>query len=157
MVALISGYRSLRDSHDRTRVKESRLRHLAINVEAIVAKPLFLPNHNSSASAPRCRVCGCPPQTGPTCRSDVMTLGKIFGILIFSSLAATGATLVVDISNNLTNLKTWPTLNRRPTSREIRCLRRGRRPRWWSTMSSQKRRSSWGATSACITKPSCIT
>ncbi len=34
-----------------------------------------------------------------------MTLGKIFGILIFSSLAATGATLAGDISNNLANPK----------------------------------------------------
>ena len=32
-----------------------------------------------------------------------MTLGKIFGILIFSSLVATGATLAEDISKNLTN------------------------------------------------------
>ena len=35
--------------------------------------------------------------------SDVMTLGKIFGILIFSSLAATGATLAGGISKNLAN------------------------------------------------------
>jgi hypothetical protein len=42
---------------------------------------------------------------GPTCRSDVMTLGKYFGILIFSSLAATGATLAGDISKHLTNSK----------------------------------------------------
>ena len=34
-----------------------------------------------------------------------MTLGKIFGILIFSSLAATGATLAGDISKNLANSK----------------------------------------------------
>ena len=34
-----------------------------------------------------------------------MTLGKNFGILIFSSLAATGATLVGDISKNLANSK----------------------------------------------------
>ncbi len=34
-----------------------------------------------------------------------MTLGKIFGILIFSSLFATGATLAGDISKNLTNPK----------------------------------------------------
>ena len=32
-----------------------------------------------------------------------MTLGKIFGILIFSSLAATGATLAGGISKNLAN------------------------------------------------------
>ena len=31
------GYRSLRDSHDRTCVRKSRLRHPAINIEAIVA------------------------------------------------------------------------------------------------------------------------
>ena len=37
--------------------------------------------------------------------SDVMTLGKIFGILIFSSLAATGATLAGGISKNLANSK----------------------------------------------------
>jgi hypothetical protein len=35
-----------------------------------------------------------------------MTLGKNFGILIFSSLAATGATLAGDISKNLANSKT---------------------------------------------------
>ena len=34
-----------------------------------------------------------------------MTLGKIFGILIFSSLAATGATLAGGISKNLANSK----------------------------------------------------
>ena len=34
-----------------------------------------------------------------------MTLGKIFGILIFLSLVATGATLAEDISKNLTNPK----------------------------------------------------
>jgi hypothetical protein len=34
-----------------------------------------------------------------------MTLGKIFGILIFSSLAATGATLAGGISKNLANTK----------------------------------------------------
>jgi hypothetical protein len=34
-----------------------------------------------------------------------MTLGKIFGILIFSSLAATGATPAGDISKNVTNPK----------------------------------------------------
>src|ERR1700720_3793742 len=40
-----------------------------------------------------------PPGAGV---SDVMTLGKIkFGILIFSSLAATGATLAGGISKNL--------------------------------------------------------
>ena len=32
-----------------------------------------------------------------------MTIGKIFGILIFSSLAATGATLAGGISKNLAN------------------------------------------------------
>ena len=32
-----------------------------------------------------------------------MTLGKIFGVLIFSSLAATGATLAGGISKNLAN------------------------------------------------------
>jgi hypothetical protein len=41
-----------------------------------------------------------PPGAGV---SDVMTLGKIFGILIFSSLAATGATLAGGISKNLAN------------------------------------------------------
>jgi hypothetical protein len=35
----------------------------------------------------------------------VMTLGKIFGILIFSSLAATGATLAGGISKSLANSK----------------------------------------------------
>jgi hypothetical protein len=34
-----------------------------------------------------------------------MTLGKNFGILIFSSLAATGATLAGDISKHLANSK----------------------------------------------------
>ena len=34
-----------------------------------------------------------------------MTLGKVFGILIFSSLAATGATLAGGISKNLANSK----------------------------------------------------
>ncbi|MGB8900406.1 MAG: hypothetical protein WCC90_14730 [Methylocella sp.] len=34
-----------------------------------------------------------------------MTLGKISGILIFSSLAATGATLAEGISKNLANTK----------------------------------------------------
>ena len=34
-----------------------------------------------------------------------MTLGKIFGILMFSSLVAIGATLAEDISKNLTNPK----------------------------------------------------
>jgi hypothetical protein len=34
-----------------------------------------------------------------------MTVGKIFGILIFSSLAATGATLAGSISKNLANSK----------------------------------------------------
>jgi hypothetical protein len=34
-----------------------------------------------------------------------MALGKIFGILIFSSLAATGATLAGSISKNLANSK----------------------------------------------------
>jgi hypothetical protein len=34
-----------------------------------------------------------------------MTLGKNFGILIFTSLAATGATLAGDISKHLTNSK----------------------------------------------------
>ena len=34
-----------------------------------------------------------------------MTLGKIFGILIFSSLAATGATLAGGISKNLADSK----------------------------------------------------
>jgi hypothetical protein len=34
-----------------------------------------------------------------------MTLGKNFGILIFSSLAATGATLAGGISKNLANTK----------------------------------------------------
>jgi hypothetical protein len=43
-----------------------------------------------------------PPGAGV---SDVMTLGKIFGILIFSSLAATGATLAGGISKNLANSK----------------------------------------------------
>jgi hypothetical protein len=42
---------------------------------------------------------------GPACWSDVMTLGKIFGIFIFLSLVATGATLAEDISKNLTNPK----------------------------------------------------
>jgi hypothetical protein len=36
---------------------------------------------------------------------DVMTLGKIFGILIFSSLVATGPTLAGDISKNLVKSK----------------------------------------------------
>src|SRR5580692_896523 len=49
---------------------------------------------------PRSRMRGWPAQTGPAWRSDVMTLGKIFGILIFSSLVATGATLAGDISKN---------------------------------------------------------
>ncbi len=35
----------------------------------------------------------------------MMTLGKIFGILIFSSLVATGATLAGDISKNLAKSK----------------------------------------------------
>ena len=52
-----------------------------------------------------------------------MTLGKNFGILIFSSLAATGATLAGDISKNLANSKQVAKL------KETRCLRRGRRPR----------------------------
>jgi hypothetical protein len=43
---------------------------------------------------------GCT-QTGTACWSDVMTLGKIFGILMFSSLVAIGATLAGDISKNL--------------------------------------------------------
>jgi hypothetical protein len=47
---------------------------------------------------------GCP-QMGPACWNDVMTLGKIFGILIFSSLVATGATLAADISKNLAKSK----------------------------------------------------
>ena len=47
---------------------------------------------------------GCP-QTGPACWNDVMTLGKIFGILMFSSLVAIGATLAGDISKNLANSK----------------------------------------------------
>ena len=34
-----------------------------------------------------------------------MTLGKVFGILIFSSLVATGATLAGDISKNLAKSK----------------------------------------------------
>ena len=34
-----------------------------------------------------------------------MTLGKIFGIFIFSSLAATGATLAGGVSKNLANSK----------------------------------------------------
>ena len=34
-----------------------------------------------------------------------MTLGKNFGVLFFSSLAATGATLAGDISKNLANSK----------------------------------------------------
>jgi hypothetical protein len=38
----------------------------------------------------------------------VVTLGKIFGILIFSSLLATGATLAGDISKTWPTLKTWP-------------------------------------------------
>jgi len=42
-----------------------------------------------------------------------MTLGKIFGILIFSSLVATGATLAEDISKNLTNPSVQ--LGRKPT------------------------------------------
>jgi len=42
-------------------------------------------------------------QTGPVCWNDVMTLGKIFGILMFSSLVAIGATLAGDISKNLAN------------------------------------------------------
>jgi hypothetical protein len=45
------------------------------------------------------------PQTGPACWNDVMTLGKIFGILMFSSLVAIGATLAGDISKNLANSK----------------------------------------------------
>jgi hypothetical protein len=46
------------------------------------------------------------PNGANLCRSDVMTLGKIeFGILIFPSLAATGATLARDISKHLTNPK----------------------------------------------------
>jgi hypothetical protein len=40
--------------------------------------------------------------------SNVVTLGKIFGILIFSSLLATGATLAGDISKTWPTLKTWP-------------------------------------------------
>src|ERR1700731_3021390 len=52
----------------------------------------------------RCRVRGCR-QTGPACWNDVMTLGKVFGILIFSSLVATGATLAGDISKNLAKSK----------------------------------------------------
>jgi hypothetical protein len=47
---------------------------------------------------------GCP-QTGSACWNDVMTLGKIFGILMFSSLLAIGATLAGDISQNLANFK----------------------------------------------------
>jgi len=35
----------------------------------------------------------------------MMTLGKVFGILIFSSLVATGATLAGDISKNLAKSK----------------------------------------------------
>ena len=58
---------------------------------------------------------GCPPQTRRTCRSDVMTLGKIkFGLLIFSSLTTTGATLAGHISKQLANSKTSPILNRWP-------------------------------------------
>src|ERR1700731_4429916 len=73
-----------------------------------------------------------PPGAGV---SDVMTLGKIFGILIFSNLAATGATLAGGISKNLaTNSKNLA--NRW----------------WWSTTSGQKLRSSWGLTSACIVR-----
>jgi hypothetical protein len=45
------------------------------------------------------------PQTGHACWNGVMTLGKIFGILIFSSLVAIGATLAGDISKNLANSK----------------------------------------------------
>jgi len=40
-----------------------------------------------------------------------MTLGKISGILIFSSLAATGATLAGGISKNLANSKQVANLN----------------------------------------------
>jgi|HubBroStandDraft_6_1064221.scaffolds.fasta_scaffold2924495_1 hypothetical protein len=43
-----------------------------------------------------------PPGAGV---SDAMTLGKIFGILIYSSLAATGGTLAGGISKNLANSK----------------------------------------------------
>src|SRR4029077_20821214 len=57
--------------------------------------------HHSTALSVR----GCPPQTGPACWSDVMTLGKIFGMLIFSSVAATGATLAGGISKNLADSK----------------------------------------------------
>src|SRR6202048_4094080 len=54
---------------------------------------------------PRSRMRGWPAQTGPAWRSDMMTLGKIFGILIFSSLVATGATLAGGISKNLATSK----------------------------------------------------
>ena len=40
-----------------------------------------------------------------------MTLGKIFRILIFSSLAATGATLAGAFPETWPTLKTWPTPN----------------------------------------------
>jgi hypothetical protein len=50
-------------------------------------------------------------QTGPVCRNDVMTLGKIFGILMFSSLVAIGATLAGDISKNLADSKQVANVN----------------------------------------------
>ena len=95
-------------------------------------------------------------QTGPVCWNDVMTLGKIFGILMFSSLVAIGATLAGDISKNLANSKTLANSKQVANVEGDKVL-----PKEASasvvTTSGQKRRSSRGAASACITKPSCIT
>ena len=86
-----------------------------------------------------------------------MTLGKIFGILIFSSLAATGATLAGGISKNLATSKNLA------NSKQVANLKGDKVPPKGAVASVgvhhvwPEGRSSWVAASACITKPSCIT
>jgi len=62
-----------------------------------------------------------------------MTLGKIVWILIFSSLAATGAALARDISKNRANSKNLANSKQVANVKGDKCLRLGRQPPWWST------------------------
>jgi hypothetical protein len=92
----------------------------------------------------------------------MMTLGKIFEILIFSSLAATGATLAGGISKNLANSKNLATSKNLASAKQVANVKADKEPLKGAAASvvhhvCQKLRSSWDAASAYITKPSCIT
>ena len=86
-----------------------------------------------------------------------MTLGKIFGILIFSSRAATGATLAGDISNNLTNPKNLANSKQAANVKGDKVSPKGAAASVVVHHVGPEAPIVMGRNVACLTKPSCIT